>query len=397
MGISLGLVGLGSFGSSFAPLFSAHPLVDRTALCDAAGEKITDVLKDPIVARKVNDRDVSENYEDILKTDVDAIVLITQPWLHAPQALQAMESGKDVYSAVPILSVPDGDEILDWCDKLVNASLSTGKHFMLGETTYYHADTVHARKLAEQGAFGHFIHAEGDYWHSFDWAPADLRKVSKHRTTGKIGEQAAAMMQKYLDKGLRSGPMHYPTHSTCGPICVMKAHATKVSCIGMTPTSQDPYFQSPGSEIFSNETGFFKMSNGASMRICEYRDCGQSGREGFRIFGTDAYFYEDNLVQKGEKNDVWTHFEKHEMRPNLPDDVHNALLEIDKDGGAYGGHGRSHAYLVHEFTSSVAEDRHAETNIWEAARYMAPGVIAHKSALKDAEWLDVPDWGDAPQ
>ena len=34
MGISLGLVGLGSFGSSFADLFMSHPLVDRIALCD---------------------------------------------------------------------------------------------------------------------------------------------------------------------------------------------------------------------------------------------------------------------------------------------------------------------------------------------------------------------------
>jgi hypothetical protein len=34
MGISLGLVGLGSFGSSFARLFKNHPLVDRIGLCD---------------------------------------------------------------------------------------------------------------------------------------------------------------------------------------------------------------------------------------------------------------------------------------------------------------------------------------------------------------------------
>ena len=32
MGISLGLVGLGSFGSGFAELFKRHPLVDRIAL-----------------------------------------------------------------------------------------------------------------------------------------------------------------------------------------------------------------------------------------------------------------------------------------------------------------------------------------------------------------------------
>jgi hypothetical protein len=44
----------------------------------------------------------------------------------------------------------------------------------------------------------------------------------------------------------------------------------------------------------------------------------------------------------------------------------------------------------------VAEDRVPAINAWEAARYMAMGVMAHKSALKDGELLDVPDWGDAP-
>ena len=51
---------------------------------------------------------------------------------------------------------------------------------------------------------------------------------------------------------------------------------------------------------------------------------------------------------------------------------------------------------MHEFVEAVANERQPATNAWEAVRYMAPGVMAHKSALKDGEVLDVPDWGDAP-
>jgi len=40
MGVSLGLVGLGAFGSEFAGLFKSHPLVDRIALCDREPERI---------------------------------------------------------------------------------------------------------------------------------------------------------------------------------------------------------------------------------------------------------------------------------------------------------------------------------------------------------------------
>jgi hypothetical protein len=47
--------------------------------------------------------------------------------------------------------------------------------------------------------------------------------------------------------------------------------------------------------------------------------------------------------------------------------------------------------------TSVAEDRQPAINVWEAVRYMAPGVMAHKSALAGGEVLEVPDWGDPPE
>lgn len=47
MGISLGLVGLGSFGSSFARLFKNHPLVDRIGLCDLEPEGVARFADNP--------------------------------------------------------------------------------------------------------------------------------------------------------------------------------------------------------------------------------------------------------------------------------------------------------------------------------------------------------------
>ncbi len=44
----------------------------------------------------------------------------------------------------------------------------------------------------------------------------------------------------------------------------------------------------------------------------------------------------------------------------------------------------------------VRRFRQPAINVWEAVRYMAPGVMAHKSAERDGEVLEMPDWGDAP-
>jgi hypothetical protein len=84
------------------------------------------------------------------------------------------------------------------------------------------------------------------------------------------------------------------------------------------------------------------------------------------------------------------------MRDPLPPEVVAAFQAASHSSDIYGGHGGSHAYLVHEFVDAVAHDRTPAVNIWEAARYMAAGVLAHQSALRDGEVLAVPDWGDAP-
>ena len=56
MGISLGLVGLGSFGSCFVPLFKSHPLVDRVALCDQEPERLKFWAEKDIARFRLPDR-----------------------------------------------------------------------------------------------------------------------------------------------------------------------------------------------------------------------------------------------------------------------------------------------------------------------------------------------------
>ena len=186
MGISLGLVGLGAFGSSFADLFMSHPLVERIALCDREPERMARIAARDGWQTKLAPADLYPTLDAICRSDLDALVIITQPWLHAPQCIQALEAGKHVYSAVPITNVPDDDEILEWCDKLVETVRRTGLHYMLGETTYYRPQTMCCRRQARAGAFGDFVYSEGEYFHDVD-ARTNLREVMARRTTGAAG------------------------------------------------------------------------------------------------------------------------------------------------------------------------------------------------------------------
>ncbi len=416
MGISIGLVGLGAFGGAFADLFKSHPLVSRVGLCDAEPDRIAKFAEDPFFRDKFNSRDAYSSLDEICKADFDALVIITQHWMHAPQCLQAMKSGKHVYSAVPVISIPDDDEIIDWCDRLIDASRKTGQYYMLGETTYYRPGAMFCRRMAREGRFGDFVYAEGEYCHDVD-SGCNLRTVYHSRTSSRTGRNYDEIMKTYLARGCKGGPMHYPTHSTSGPVCVMNAHAEKVTAYGYRNRSGDPFFKN---DEFSNEMALFKMSNGATVRIAEMRESpGMLGNDGesFRIMGTNGSFSENrwfeakrpdfsNIDLNKLPKPSHTVMTDNVMRDPLPQEVQDAfkramnknIKEEDLQNLDFNpaGHGGSHPYLVHEFVDAVANNRQPAINIWEASRYMVMGAMAHKSALKNGETLQVPDWGDAP-
>ncbi len=416
MGTSIGLVGLGMFGSAFADMFISHPLVDRVALCDREPQRM-DRFADSALWQETGKfarKDMYASLDDILESDLDALVIITQPWLHAHQCVRAMESGKHVYSAVPIITIPDGNEILDWCDKIVDTCRKTGMRYMLGETTYYHPQAMFCRRKAEEGMFGDFVYSEGEYCHDVDAPGCNLRHVKEARLASAAGQEWIELKKSYDARGIKGAPMHYPSHSVSGPMSVMKAHARRVTAYGYKNRNGDPFQD----DAFSNEVALFEMSNGTSMRICEMRElagCLGKDPETFRIVGTKGTFSEDRWIcnhrdvppADDEVEALMAKYEHvalthEEMRDSLPGEVTDAFAaacaHMRNAEGDFTptGHLGSHPYLVHEFVDAVVHDRQAAINAWEAVRYMAAGVMAHQSAMKDGERLEVPDWGDAP-
>ena len=167
----------------------------------------------------------------------------------------------------------------------------------------------------------------------------------------------------------------------------------------------DPEFLAtlPGKERLNGLAEVLKAGFIRDRELLERLD--REGREIFRVYGNEAPFENDTWQEKYDRKAI----SEEEMRDPLPGEVARAFADEHHAGidatklseqerkDFLGGHGGSHAYLVHEFVSAVAEDRQPAINIWEAVRYMVMGVMAHKSALKDGEALDVPDWGNAPE
>ena len=73
-------------------------------------------------------------------------------------------------------------------------------------------------------------------------------------------------------------------------------------------------------------------------------------------------------------------------RTKLPDLERPALPPTVEPGG----HGGSHGHLMNEFVTAILEDRKPLVDIAAALNMTVPGIVAHRSALKDGETLAIP-------
>jgi predicted dehydrogenase len=393
--IRVGICGTGAFSRNFIPLFKAHPLVREVVLCDL------DKAKRDEAAATFGLTRTCPSLDELCQSDVDAIAIYTQNWLHGPQAVQALRSGKHVYSAVP--SAVTMAEIT----ALVEAVKATGRIYMVGETSYYYPCTLYCRERFRKGDFGHVVYGEGEYLHDFDHGLYDVYKWRG----GEHWREIAG-----------GPPMHYPTHSVSMIVSVTGAHATHVSCLGFVDRHEDGLFRRDVNRWhneFSNETALMRMSDGSMARINEFRRVGHPGTVGLSLYGTAASYEEQVNGQ------VWVTKDRAKtedlkallscgkvdcreiggaMAAAMPEDaaffgvskVHPVARLPKEFTGLPNGHLGSHQFLVDDFVTACVSNRQPPNNVWMAARYLVPGLIAHESAVRGGVLLEVPDLGAPP-
>jgi len=399
VGISIGICGVGAFANSFIPLFKAHPLVDHVVLCDLDAEKLK------AKSEHFGLPDTCPSLDDLCDTDVDAIAVITQNWLHGPQALQCLRAGKHTYSAVP--TGLTAQEVED----LVRAVEETGLIYMLGETSYYRPAAIYCRKRFAAGDFGRIVYGEGHYYHDWDHGLYDVARW-------RGGEQ-------WRETG-GTPPMYYPTHSTSLIMSVTGAHATHVACFGVADDHDDGVYDPEVNwwgNPFSNESALLLMSDRSVCRVNEFRRIGHPGAVHMSLYGTEGGF-EEHVGSR-----VWV-TKNHADTTDLTALLAPVGVAVEPEAGPAGeadmakvtdltthvgasavhdvarlprefiglpnGHEGAHQFLVDDFVKACAEGHTPPNNVWWAARYMLPGIIAHESAVRGGELMEVPDFGDPP-
>ncbi|MXY49543.1 MAG: Gfo/Idh/MocA family oxidoreductase [Gemmatimonadetes bacterium] len=392
MGLQVGVVGTGAFSQSFIPLFKAHPQVERLVLCDLEEEKRT------AAAARFQIRDTSPSLDALCESAVDAVCLFTQNWLHGPQAVQALEAGKHVYSAVP-----PGISVAE-IENLVAAAGASGTVYMLGETSYYYPGVLFCREQYARGAFGRIVYGQAEYYHDWDHG---LYEVARWRG-GENWRETAGIP-----------PMYYPTHSTSQIISVTGARMIRVSCQGNRDVHEDGIYEdNDWANPFSNQSALYSMSDGSVCRINEFRRVGHPGCVRMGLQGTEGGFEQTAagaswLRKDGNRVESLDDLLACTGQPVPGSDPMGKVTASDGThlgvsvahpverlpeafAGLPNGHAGSHQFLVDDFVMACVNGTLPPNNAWDAARYMLPGLTAHESAIHGGALLQVPDLGDPP-
>lgn len=338
--IRVGIVGYGvcKFGAEFG--FQDHPNVEVVAVSDLFPDRCAGLAKACRCSKTY------PSLEELVKDDrIEAVFVATDAPHHAQHCIEALKHGKHVACAVPAMfgSLEEGERLLE-------AVKRSGRKYMLFETSAFHEDLHAMRQIYHAGGLGKLVYAEGEYYHYME-TPIDSYK------------------------GWRVGlpPQWYPTHSNAYYNCVGGGSLTEVSCLGVpSRLEQLQPKNNPYKNAFGTEIAFFRTSEGGNARMAVSWDTPGAGGEMGRIRGQRGSFY--GKYEGLEKNLPTT------KRPPLP------------PGVAAGGHGGSHGHLMNEFVTAILQDRSPLVDIATALNLTAAGIVAHQSALKDGEWLKIPQY-----
>jgi predicted dehydrogenase len=343
--LKVGIVGFGlcQFGAQFG--LQDHPNAEVVAVSDLFPDRCAGL------AKACRCEKTYESLEEMVKDDsIEAIFLATDAPSHCRHAVLALEAGKHVASAVPAVF---GN--LEEADLLYETVKKTGLHYAMFETSCFHDDVYAARKIYRAGGFGQMIYTEGEYYH-----------------------YGVGTLDSY--KGWRIGlpPQWYPTHSNAYYTCVTGNTFTRVSCIGHKSKLSE-YQSNPHNNPFGTETALFHTSEGGASRMIVSWDTAGWGGETGRM-----------------KGEVGAYNGGYQALDNITAELVQKLGDLRKPalppGVAAGGHGGSHGHLGSNFIESVLKDKAPIVNVAVALNTTVPGIVAHMSALKDGEPMNIPQY-----
>ncbi len=343
--------------------------VKIAAMCDLNEDHLKEA------ADKIGDVKTFRVYEDMLESDIDAVIIATPMQCHVPQAITALEAGKHVMSEVT--AGVSMDELFWLCETVEKYN----KIYMYAENYIYTPEVQLVKELVRAGIFGTPYYAEGMYLHNI----GDLLKYPDGKTSWR----------SYWQCGIRGN--FYPTHSI-GPVMQWfpDDRITEISCFSAGPRHDYGVKQDSGT------TTMCKTEKGNLLQI--RTDC-MSPRphcmDHYLLQGTEGIFQsaaygKGNLpgdidrvsFRKNQKPDGSMDWEElMNYKDYLPEKYKNATPEQIN-----AGHGGGDFFIVEDFIEAIRKNEQPELDVYKACEWTAVGLLSNLSVTNNGKTLEVPNF-----
>ncbi len=372
--INVALVGLG-FGGAFLEIYSEHPSVGELTIYDT--DRALMERANGWIGGKAR---LADSFEDILRDpSIDAVHLVTPIPLHADGTVLVLNAGKHCACTVPMATS------LEDIKRITEAVRRSGKNYMMMETTLYTYQFLYVSEMKRRGELGRIQFLRGSHYQD---------------------------MASWPEYWLGLPPMWYGTHAIAPMVALSDSRICRVNCYGSG--SMDESLVGRYGNPYPVESALFKFENG--MKAEATRSLFETARvyqEGMFVYGSKKSFewgfadhnspYITTLSppengHRGGRTDV-----KVTEMPNFYEFLPPELWRFTVGGnfdplnpqeslkkGAGGGHHGSHPHLVHEFVSSIIEERKPYIDEVLGANITAAGICAHISAMNDGAAVEVP-------
>ncbi|MGN1478149.1 MAG: Gfo/Idh/MocA family protein [Acutalibacteraceae bacterium] len=338
--------------------------VEIAAVCDINQEHLDKLAADIGVEKKYR------VFDDMLESDIDAVIIATPMQCHVPQAIAAMEAGKQVMSEVTAgISM---DELFWLCESVEKYK----KIYMFAENYIYDPRIQQVTNMVKDGLFGEPYYAEGMYLHNL----GNFYVYPNGKTSWR----------SYWHFGKRGN--FYPTHSV-GPVMQWFPDDRITEVLTFSPG----VYNELGFRQDSGTTTMCRTEKGKLLNIrvdCMsprphstnfYHLQGTKGVYQSKAFEDDS----DKVSFIGENNPSgdmkWQKFDEYNMY--LPERYKNATKE-QKEAGHNGGD----FFIVEDFINAIRSNTQPELNVYKACEWTAVGLLSELSVMNGSRPIKMPNF-----
>lgn len=352
-------------GLAFIKAIAKIDEADVAAICDRDESKIRE-------AKKFCPADVKvcADFDELIHSGIDAVVLGNYFDEHAPFAIKAMEAGVDVFSeTTPAFTLKE-------CVELVEAVERTGRTYALAENYPFYRANREITRVYQTGVLGEVVFAEGEYVHPM--SPAEYRYFTPAGRHWRNGLPTTYYCTHALSP-LMSATGLMPKR-VIGKVSVSRGYAEELG-------------KAPGSSCDNAGILLVEMSNGSVFRVAG--DCQFGTRGNWYRLGCQKGSIEN---QRGSGELVRLCFNSWD----LPKDGSYQTAETtylplespleEKAKGA--DHGGSDFFVTWNFIQDLVHHREPFMNVYRAVSISAVGILGWRSALDGSRQLEIPDFSD---